>query len=213
MHVKAEHWIWNIYRTALLINHPGRNNPFTIDDEKHKTMRTLKIFLLPLLIAAVFLAAGPGCKIYSFNDKGVLPDSIKTVRVGYIENTAQYVNPQLSPTLTDRLRQKIVSQTRLTQTNNNNADYDISGRITRYAVTTSGVSTNNGQQQSSINRLTVDVHIVLNNQKANDVKEFDISRSFDFGANQSLQAAENALLDEMIRNLSDEIFNRIFSDW
>jgi hypothetical protein len=176
-------------------------------------MKTLKIFILPLIIAAVFLMAGTGCKIYSFNSAGQVPDSIKTVRVAYIENIAQYVNPQLSPTLTDRLRQKIVSQTRLTQTNNNNADYDISGRITRYAVTTSGVSTNNGQQQSSINRLTVDVHIVLNNQKANDVKEFDISRSFDFGANQSLQAAENALLDEMIRNLTDEIFNRIFSDW
>jgi hypothetical protein len=176
-------------------------------------MKILRILILPFLIAVVFLTAGTGCKIYSFSDKGVLPDSIKTVRVGYIENTAQYVNPQLSPTLTDRLRQKIVNQTRLTQTNNTNADYDISGRITRYAVTTSGVSTNNGQQQSSINRLTVDVHIVLNNQKANDVKEFDISRSFDFGANQSLQAAENALLDEMIRNLSDEIFNRIFSDW
>lgn len=176
-------------------------------------MKILKILALPLLIAVAFLTAGSGCKIYSFSDKGVLADSIKTVRVAYIENTAQYVNPQLSPTLTDRLRQKIVNQTRLTQTNNNNADYDISGRITRYAVTTTGVSTNNGQQQSSINRLTVDVHIVLNNQKANDIKEFDISRSFDFGANQSLQAAENALLDEMIRNLTDEIFNRIFSDW
>ncbi len=176
-------------------------------------MKILKILILPFLLAAVFLTAGTGCKIYSFNDIGQVPDSIKTVKVNYIENTASYVNPQLSPTLTDRLRQKIVNQTRLTQTNSDNADYDISGKITRYAVTTSGVSTNNGQQQSSINRLTVDVHIVLNNQKANDVKEFDISRSFDFGANQSLQAAENALLDEMIRNLSDEIFNRIFSDW
>jgi len=48
---------------------------------------------------------------------------------------------------------------------------------------------------------------------ANDVKEADVSLSFDFNANQSLQQAEASLLDEMVRQLSDEIFNRIFSDW
>jgi hypothetical protein len=49
--------------------------------------------------------------------------------------------------------------------------------------------------------------------KGSSTQEADVSRSFDFSANQSLQAAEAALLDEMVRNLTDEIFNRIFSDW
>jgi hypothetical protein len=48
---------------------------------------------------------------------------------------------------------------------------------------------------------------------ANDSKETDVSLSFDFPANQSLNIAERDLLDEMVRQLSDEIFNRIFSDW
>jgi hypothetical protein len=179
-----------------------------------KLFKTYKLtFLLMAVLSVALLTAGTGCGIYSFNSTSPLPDSIRTLKVNFIENRAQYVNPQLSPNLTDRLRQKIVNQTRLTQTNNSNADFDISGYVSNYSVSTAGVSTNNGQQQSSINRLTVGVHIVLNNQRANDVKEFDISRSFDFGANQSLQSAENALLDEMIRNLTDEIFNRIFSDW
>ena len=37
-----------------------------------------------------------------------IPDSIKTVKINFIENKARYVNPRLSPTLTDKLRQKIV---------------------------------------------------------------------------------------------------------
>jgi hypothetical protein len=153
--------------------------------------------------------------VYSFVDVSI-PDSIKSVRINFIENRARYVNPQLSPTLTDRLRQKIVNQTRLSQTNSDNAHYDISGEIRDYSVSTSGISStggNNNQRQASINRLTVAVHIVLTNTLNNQVQEFDISRSFDFAASLSLQAAESQLLDEMVRNLTDDVFNRLFSNW
>jgi hypothetical protein len=148
------------------------------------------------------------CNIYKFRDISI-PDSIKTVKVGFFDNKAPYVNPQLSPRLTDKLRQKIVSQTRLSQTNNDNADWDISGTITDYSFSTSGIS----NQQSSSNRISVAVHIVLNDQKAGKMNEYDISRNFDFSSSQTLQQAEASLLEEMLRGLSDDIFNRVFSNW
>jgi outer membrane lipopolysaccharide assembly protein LptE/RlpB len=154
------------------------------------------------------------CKVYSFNDVGTIPANIKTVRVNFIENRAPYVNPQLSPALTDRLKQKITSQTRLTSVSGDNADYDISGTVTDYSVSTSGVTNTNGQAVGSINRLTVTVQIVLVNQlESKPPQEYTVNRSFDFKANLTLQQAERGLLDEMIRNLTDEIFNRIFSNW
>ena len=64
--------------------------------------------ILLLLLATIFYS---GC--YSFKDVSIPPE-VKTVHVNYIENRATYVNPQLSPQLTDRLRQKINNQTRLT---------------------------------------------------------------------------------------------------
>ncbi|HET9825242.1 MAG TPA: LPS assembly lipoprotein LptE, partial [Chitinophagaceae bacterium] len=80
------------------------------------------------------------CRVsYGLRDVSI-PDSIKTVKVNFIENKARYVNPTLSPTLTDRLRQKIVSQTRLVQTNSDNADWEISGYVNEYSVSTSGIS-------------------------------------------------------------------------
>src|SRR5438067_9357531 len=145
---------------------------------------------------------------YSLRDVSV-PDTIKTVKVNFLENKARYVNPRLSPTLTDKLRQKIVGQTRLTQTNGDNADWEISGYVNDYSVSTSGIS----QQQSSINRLNVSVHITLFKRKGNDQKEFDVSHSFDFSASLTLQAAEAQLNDRIIRDMTDEIFNHIFSDW
>jgi hypothetical protein len=149
------------------------------------------------------------CSVYSFADVSI-PDSIKSIRINFLENRAPYVNPQLSPTLTDRVKQKIINQTRLTQTNNDNAHYIVSGYISDYSVSTTGVSQNRGV----MNRLTVAVHITLKNQLANTPpQEFDVSRSFEFSANRSLQSAESELMDEMVRNLTDDIFNRIFSNW
>ncbi|MEO0064778.1 MAG: hypothetical protein RI983_104 [Bacteroidota bacterium] len=150
-----------------------------------------------------------GCFVYKFND-AVIPANVKTVKIGFIDNRARYVNPQLSPKLTDKLQAKITSQTKLTRTNNDDADYVINGSITNYDPSqTVGVSA----QQASTNRLTVTVHIILRKTLENKVEEFDVTRSFDFSANLTLQQAEGQLLDEVIRNITDEIFNRIFNNW
>ena len=94
-----------------------------------------KIFFLPFICAFCVIAfMNSNCKVsYGLHDVSI-PDSIKTVKINFIENKARYVNPRLSPTLTDKLRQKIVGQTRLTQTNSDNADWEISGYISDYSV-------------------------------------------------------------------------------
>lgn len=162
----------------------------------------------PVVLAAILLF----CGCYSFKDVSIPPD-IKTVRINYIDNKARYVNPQLSPQLTDKLRQKVMSQTRLTQIQGDDADYEISATITDYSVTTSGISSN---RQTASNRLNVTVAIMFHNRKDESKSYKDpqsITRNFDFDANLSLQAAEAQLSDNIIRNLADEIFNRIFSNW
>ncbi|MBL7761504.1 MAG: hypothetical protein JNK08_12470 [Sediminibacterium sp.] len=164
-----------------------------------------KWYLVPLLLLLVFA----GCRVYTFND-AVIPSEVKTVKIGFFENRARYVNPQLSPKLTDKVQTKITSQTKLTRTNNDDAHYIINGTITNYDPSqTVGVSA----QQASTNRLTVTVHIVFKKTLENKVEEFDVSRSFDYSANLSLQQAEGQLLDEVVRTITDEIFNRIFSNW
>jgi Lipopolysaccharide-assembly len=171
---------------------------------------TKKISLIVLsfiLIVSAFV--NNSCKVhYGFKDIN-FPDSIKTVKVNFIENRATYINPQLSPQLTDKLRQKIVSQTRLKQTNGDNADWEIGGTITDYAFSTSGIS----NQQTTTNRISVGVHIILNDQKVGKTTEYNISRNFDFPSSQTLQQAESSLLSEMIRGITDDIFNQIFSNW
>ena len=158
-----------------------------------------------ILLAIVSLSS---CGIYSFRD-AIIPENVKTVKIGYIENKARYVNPQLAPMLTDKLQQKIIGQTKLTRTNSDDAHYQIFATITNYDPSqTVGVST----QQATTNRLTVTVHVVLKKTLENKEQEFDVSRNFDFSANLSLNQAESQLMDEILRSITDDIFNQIFSN-
>lgn len=176
---------------------------------KLKVTATKKISLILAPAMLLVLLISGSCRVrYGFNDVSIPPE-INTVKVNFIENRAPYINPQLSPQLTDRVRQKIVSQTRLKQTNGDNADWEISGTITDYSFSTSGIS----NQRTTTNRINVSVHLTLNDQKSGKSKEYNVTRSFDFSSSQTLQQAESGLLPEMIRGMADDIFNQIFSNW
>ncbi len=165
------------------------------------------LFLTSVLLLTIFSFAT--CK-YSFKDTSPIPQEVKTFRVNYLENKAQYINTQLSPQLTERLKQKIINTTRLRQTNDDDAQYDISGYVSQYFTSTISITGNN----SSGNRLTVGFHLTFRNS-VDDKKNFetDLIRTFDFPATQSLTQAESSLNNEIVKNLVDEIFNKIFSNW
>ena len=167
----------------------------------------IKLYFILLLLLSIFSFAT--CK-YSFKDTSPIPQEIKTFRVNYLENRAQYVNTQLSPQLTEKLKQKIINTTRLRQTNDDDAHYDISGFVSQYFTSTVSITGNN----ASGNRLTVGFHLVFRNT-LDEKKNFetDLTRTFDFPASQSLSQAEATLNDDIIKNIVDEIFNKIFSNW
>lgn len=178
---------------------------------KSRTGSAILHSLYSAMLITILLFAGTtnsGCNIYKFKDISI-PDTIKSVKVNFFDNKARYVNPQLSPKLADKLRQKIVSQTRLSQTNGDNADWEISGYVSQYDLSTSAIS---GQRESG-NRLTIGVHVSVLDRKADKTSDYDITRNIEFSATQSLQQAEAERIEEIVRGLTDDIFNRIFSNW
>jgi hypothetical protein len=149
------------------------------------------------------------CKIYSFKDVSIDYSNIKTIKIGFIENRASYVNPQLSPQLTDKLQLKIASQTKLIRTNSDDANLVVIGYISDYSVSTAAISS----QQATANRLTIAAHSTVKNNVDNKTDEFDVSRNYDFSSNLSLQQAEGQLLSTTVSNITDDIINNIFSNW
>ena len=165
-----------------------------------------KVLAACLLLLATFNFAT--CK-YGFKDVSLAPE-VKTFRVNYFENKADYKNPQLSPQITEKLKQKIISTTRLRQTNDDDAHYDISGYVSGYYTSTTGISGNN----TSLNRLTATFHLIFKNT-LDEKKDFeaDVTYSVDFDANLSLSQVEQSRGDDISKNLTEAIFNKIFSNW
>jgi Lipopolysaccharide-assembly len=165
------------------------------------------------LVTALAFAS---CKIYSFRDTSIPPE-VKSIHLAYIENRARLVNPALGPALNDAIRLKINNQaSKLAQIQTSDADYDVTAYISDYSYSTSGIS----NQQASSNRLSVTVHIVFKNNLDPTGKkvppanfEADVTRNFDFPATTSITDAEASLLPTITSNLTDEIFNKLFSNW
>lgn len=162
--------------------------------------------LIAVILMCIFNFAT--CK-YGFKDVSMAAE-VKTFRVNYFENKADYKNPQLSPQLTEKLKQKIISTTRLKQTNNDDAHYDISGYVSNYYTSTTGIT----NSTTSLNRLTATFHLIFKNN-LDETKNFetDVSYSVDFDANLSLNQVEQRSGDDIVKNLTDAIFNKIFSNW
>ncbi|GAB3357594.1 hypothetical protein GCM10027566_21580 [Arachidicoccus ginsenosidivorans] len=161
------------------------------------------------LLFICFVFSISSCGIYTFNDVSIPPE-VKTIRIGFIENKAHYINPSLSAQLTDAFVKKVASQTKLTRIDDLNADYVINSVIRQYDVTTSGVSASN---QASLNRLTVGLHMTLIDNTKKETHEYDVSSTFDFSANLSLQQAETSLMSQILKDIPDAMFNKVFSNW
>ncbi len=174
-----------------------------------------KLFFGSLVLS--ILVCFSGCGIYSFTDTGGIPAGVKTVKIGYIDNRAPYVNPVLSPQLNDAFVKMIANETKLRRIDDDNANYVINATINEYSVSTSGVSSTSTASQD---RLTVGVHITLrenytgsDGKEVQDTKEYDVSGNYDFAASLSLQQAETQILAQMVKDLSQSMFNKIFSNW
>ncbi len=168
-----------------------------------------------LAILALVIIGTTSCGVYSFRNTSI-PSNVKTVHVNLFGNKARYVNATLAPNLTDAVVQLINNQTKLTLNDDNNAHYVLSGEVTGYDVSTSGIGSgvNGSTSAASMNRLTVNFHLVwIDNTKDGKKKEFNVSQNFDFSSNLSLDQAELSLKSDILKNVSEAIFNDVFANW
>jgi Lipopolysaccharide-assembly len=168
-------------------------------------MPLFRSFLLILLSPLVLCA---GCGVYSFSGATI---EGKNINIHQLENRSVNVVPSLTATLTDQIRSRILSQTGLTPVTKDDADYDITGVITTYAVSVTGVQS---VQVASKNRLTISVQVTFKNrlnEKANFTQTF--TRFSDFDASQLLESVEPTLINDISTQLSDDIFNKAFVNW
>lgn len=149
------------------------------------------------------------CVRFTFSGASI-PEGAKTFSVNYFVNNASLVNPNLSQLITDKLRDRIQSQTSLIMVNDN-ADLSFEGEIINYVVQPAALQAND---VASLNQLTVTINVKFTNkidEKQNFSQQF--SRYQQFSSTVSLSSVENSLVEQIVNDLVDDIFNRAFINW
>lgn len=159
-----------------------------------------------LILLITFTSA---CKIYTFSGASISPDT-KTVFVGFIENNAPLVVPTLSQSLTESLKDRIVTQTGLALVRTT-ADIEFEGTIIDYNIKPIAIQ---GNEFASQNRLTISVKIIFNNNK-DESKNFEqvFTRYADYPGSTNLSQVEQELIRTINTQIIDDIFNKAFVNW
>lgn len=171
-------------------------------------MRYLPRLLSFLSLTVLLLTAA--CKInYSFTGGSIHPEA-KTVSVSYFQNKASLVQPTLSQTLTDALKDKLSSQTKLSLVQGM-ADYHLEGEITDYTTRPMAIQ---GNETAALNRLTITIAVRFSD-RINPNKNFEtnFSRFDDYPSSRNLSEVEDQLIKNITESLVDDIFNRAFVNW
>lgn len=161
------------------------------------------------LLAYVSLALAVACTGgYSFTGGDV--GNAKTVSVDFFPNYAPLVQPNLSQTFTEALRDILVQQTTLTLVTDN-ADLQFEGSIVGYDVAPINAQANELAAQS---RLTITVNVIYTNNLEKE-KSFEqrFSRFQDFPADQDISSVEETLIAEINKELAENILNRAIANW
>jgi hypothetical protein len=163
--------------------------------------------LLIILSFSLFLA---GCKI-TFNASGAnICATCKTFSVSYFQNRAAIINPTLSQTITEKLKDKILSSTSLDIVKTN-GQLMFEGQITNYEARPANLQSNDKPAQ---NRLTITLKVKFTNSEEPKWNyDTNFSQYVDFSANQDLKSVEGSLVPDLIDKLIDDIFNKALANW
>lgn len=163
------------------------------------------------IIAAFLLFTFHGCGVKYSLGGGTIPENMKTYSVEIFENISPFVSATLSQTFTEGLKERIRTQSKLSQVNQD-GDAMFSGVITNYAITPAAVEA--GTDWAALNRLSITVKVKYVNRK-DDTGESDFEDSFtqfkEFRG--QISANESQLNSEIVKMLTEDVFNRAFNNW
>lgn len=133
----------------------------------------------------------------------------KTISIAFFPNNAALVQPTLSQSFTEDLRNFFQTQSPLSLISKG-GDLQMEGAITDYRVGPVGVS----NQAASSNRLTITVSVKFSNSK-DPSKDFEssFSRFVDFPSSQNLSSIEQELVSQVNQQLIQDIFNKALINW
>jgi len=180
-----------------------------------KTVRLYPLFRIIMgIVSGTLLIAIPGCTIsYSFSGASISPD-VNTVSVQFFQNRADLnggvIRAGFDQQFTDALKDKIRAQTNL-EFVNDIGDVNFEGEITGYNTAPMAIT---GNEVAALNRFTVSVRVKYSNALQPDQNfENVFTRYADYESSRDLSAVEDDLLEDILEQITEDVFNKAFVNW
>ena len=169
--------------------------------------RRLKQYGLMLLFSLLLLS----CSIsYKFNGASIDYTKTKTIQINDFPIRSNYVWGPMASIFNNELKDQYANHTKLQQVKRN-GDLKLDGEITRYEQRNKSVSAQGSSAQVELS-ISVNVRFTNNvNHNEDFEKQFTASQSYD--SNLSLNSVQEELVTQMVKDITDQIFNATVANW
>lgn len=165
------------------------------------------VIALLSITSVVFTA----CKVsYKFNGASIDYNKVHTIQIADFPIRSAYVWGPMAPMFNNALKDVYANHTKLQQVKRG-GDLKVEGEITNYQQRNKSVTSEGHSAQTELS-ITVNVRFTnTNNHKEDFERQFTATSSYE--TTKSLQSVQQQLVEEMIKDLTDQIFNATVANW
>ena len=169
----------------------------------------LRLASLPLLALAVLCLVA--CKVsYKFNGASIDYEKTKTIQIDNFPLRSAYVWAPMQSIFQNKITDIFATQTKLKQVKKN-GDLQLAGEITGFDQFNKGISSDGYSSQVQL-KMTVNVRFT-NNKNHNEDFEKQFSATTEYDASQQLNAVQEELVTQMVKDIAEQIFNATVANW
>ena len=151
------------------------------------------------------------CSIsYKFNGASIDYTKTKTIQIADFPIRSAYVWGPMASIFNNQLKDQYANHTKLTQVKRN-GDLKLEGEITKYEQRNKSVSAEGHSAQVELS-MTVNVRFT-NNVNHNDDFEQQFTATQSYDSNLSLNSVQEELVTQMVKDITDQIFNATVANW
>ena len=196
---------------ALERNHGNRRKAAQELGISDRTLyRRLKQFGLATILLLCLLIPTSCSVSYKFNGASIDYSKTKTIQIAEFPIRAAYIWAPMGPMFNNEIKSQFSDHTRL-ELVKRNGDLKLEGEITRYDQRNKGVSS---EGHSSMVELSMTVNVrFTNNTNHNEDFEQQFTATASYESTLSLNAVQDELVAEMVKNICEQIFNAAVANW
>ena len=174
-----------------------------MDSTRNKYIRLAMTALVAILVTACSVS-------YKFNGASIDYTKTKTIQIADFPIRSSYVWGPMGPIFNNELKDLFGRSTKLMQVRRN-GDLKLEGEITRYDQRNKSVSSDGYSAQTELS-ITVNVRFT-NNKKHDEDFEQQFTAQKQYDSKLSLNAVQEELVTQMVKDICDQIFNACVANW